>query len=54
MHYFRCITRPPSPASATGIKWIYQKELQELKEKIIAGADGAEPPAATTTTNKIC
>ncbi|KAI8435368.1 hypothetical protein MSG28_003687 [Choristoneura fumiferana] len=30
-----CITRPPSSASATGIKWIHAKELKELKEKII-------------------
>ncbi|XP_063821458.1 2-oxoglutarate dehydrogenase complex component E1-like [Ostrinia nubilalis] len=30
-----CITRPSSPASATGIKWIHAKELKELKEKII-------------------
>ncbi|OWR47555.1 2-oxoglutarate dehydrogenase [Danaus plexippus plexippus] len=31
-----CISRPPSAASATGIKWIHAKELKELKEKIIA------------------
>ncbi|XP_034829933.1 2-oxoglutarate dehydrogenase complex component E1-like [Maniola hyperantus] len=30
------ITRPPSAASATGIKWIHAKELKELKEAIIA------------------
>ncbi|KAJ2952486.1 hypothetical protein O0L34_g6803 [Tuta absoluta] len=29
------ITRPSSAASATGIKWIYNKELKELKENII-------------------
>ncbi|XP_026329029.1 2-oxoglutarate dehydrogenase, mitochondrial-like, partial [Hyposmocoma kahamanoa] len=42
-----CITRPPSPASATGIKWIFQKELKELKENIIAGVDGAGPPPSS-------
>ncbi|XP_075970043.1 2-oxoglutarate dehydrogenase, mitochondrial-like [Anticarsia gemmatalis] len=31
-----CISRPPSAASATGIKWIHAKELKELKEKIAA------------------
>ncbi|CAH0729240.1 unnamed protein product, partial [Brenthis ino] len=31
-----CISRPPSSASATGIKWIHAKELKELKENIIA------------------
>ncbi|XP_030023535.2 2-oxoglutarate dehydrogenase, mitochondrial [Manduca sexta] len=31
-----CISRPPSSASATGIKWIHAKELKELKEKIVA------------------
>ncbi|XP_028038162.1 2-oxoglutarate dehydrogenase, mitochondrial-like [Bombyx mandarina] len=30
-----CISRPPSAASATGIKWMHAKELKELKEKII-------------------
>ncbi|XP_045447014.1 2-oxoglutarate dehydrogenase, mitochondrial-like [Melitaea cinxia] len=31
-----CISRPPSAASATGIKWIHAKELKELKENIVA------------------
>ncbi|XP_046963565.1 2-oxoglutarate dehydrogenase, mitochondrial-like [Vanessa cardui] len=30
-----CISRPPSAASATGIKWIHAKELKELKENIV-------------------
>ncbi|KAL0893530.1 hypothetical protein ABMA27_013726 [Loxostege sticticalis] len=30
-----CISRPSSPASATGIKWMHAKELKELKENII-------------------
>ncbi|RVE54954.1 hypothetical protein evm_000321 [Chilo suppressalis] len=30
-----CISRPASPASATGIKWMHAKELKELKEAII-------------------
>ncbi|XP_013141305.1 PREDICTED: 2-oxoglutarate dehydrogenase, mitochondrial-like [Papilio polytes] len=30
-----CISRPPSSASATGIKWLHQKELKALKEAII-------------------
>ncbi|XP_013182328.1 PREDICTED: 2-oxoglutarate dehydrogenase, mitochondrial-like [Papilio xuthus] len=30
-----CIARPPSSASATGIKWLHQKELKALKEAII-------------------
>ncbi|CAG5011401.1 unnamed protein product [Parnassius apollo] len=30
-----CISRPTSAASATGIKWVHSKELQELKEGII-------------------
>ena len=34
--FYRCISRPPSAASATGIKWIHAKELKELKENIIA------------------
>ncbi|KAL4714161.1 hypothetical protein ACJJTC_008515 [Scirpophaga incertulas] len=31
----KCISRPPSSASATGIKWMHAKELKELKEAII-------------------
>ncbi|XP_049867197.1 2-oxoglutarate dehydrogenase complex component E1-like [Pectinophora gossypiella] len=30
-----CISRAPSPASATGIKWMYAKEVKELKEGIL-------------------
>ncbi|XP_064071460.1 2-oxoglutarate dehydrogenase complex component E1-like [Vanessa tameamea] len=30
-----CVSRPPSAASATGIKWIHAKELKELKENIV-------------------
>ncbi|CAB3252034.1 unnamed protein product [Arctia plantaginis] len=33
IHY---IGRAASPASATGIKWLHQKELKELKEAIVA------------------
>ncbi|KAJ8722985.1 hypothetical protein PYW07_004165 [Mythimna separata] len=32
-----CISRPASAASATGIKWVHNKELKELKENIISG-----------------
>lgn len=31
----RCIARPSSPASATGIKWLHMKEIKELKAKMV-------------------
>ncbi|CAH1646327.1 unnamed protein product [Spodoptera littoralis] len=30
-----CISRPSSPASATGIKWVHTKEIKELKAKMV-------------------
>ncbi|XP_037973779.1 2-oxoglutarate dehydrogenase complex component E1 isoform X2 [Plutella xylostella] len=30
-----CISRPPSAASATGMKWLFNKELEALKEAIV-------------------
>ncbi|KAH9634827.1 hypothetical protein HF086_012241 [Spodoptera exigua] len=30
-----CISRPSSPASATGIKWVHMKEIKDLKAKMV-------------------